>query len=60
MVFMTLKEFFLIVFSDFSKVYLLMFLYKILYIRGPADLCGGQNSTASVTTLMTLLELVSK
>lgn len=43
-----------------------MFLYKVLYIRGeilvflPADLCGGQNSTVSVPTLMTLLELVSQ
>lgn len=66
MVFMTWKDFFLIVFSDSSKLSLLMFLYKVLGIRSEilvfllADLCGGQNSSVSVPTLMTLLELVSK
>lgn len=50
MVFMTQKNFFLIVFSDSSKLRLLMFLYKVLDVRSEilvfllADLCGGQNS----------------
>lgn len=38
-----------------------MFLYKVLYIRGeilvffPTDLCGDQNSTVSIQTVLWLL-----